>query len=98
MDRTAFRISFLVISFFKVSNSQPQSALAISQNFCALFGLDNFSCPEDPTESGLCLQINFLCDFSLDCIDGSDEGLSFFSLICDPKSELVRLLGKRELM
>ena len=92
MARTTFKISFLVLSFFKVCNGQGFSD--ISQNFCQLFfGVDNFSCLEEPAPGSACFSLDFLCNGVNDCIDGADEGnilvSNSSSLFCDPGGPFI---------
>ena len=85
MARTTFKISFLVLSFFKVCNGQ--GLFDIARHFCLeLFGVDNFSCLEEPAPGSACFPLDFLCNGVNDCIDGADEGntLVSSSLCCDP--------------
>ncbi len=68
-------VSLLFLIGFHVS--LPQTFEFQSQNFCQLnqFGPDNLSCSNAPIEGVDCFSRTQLCNGTIDCSDGSDEGL-----------------------
>lgn len=80
-----FKTFLLLLGLVQVGRPQAPTFESISQNFCLenLGEEDNFSCIGTTIEGVACFDRDLLCDDTVDCPGGEDEGLTIAPLECE---------------